>query len=114
MIPENNPQSLDELRSFQPDGEQLRDEIWEVVVGVGARWTTDEATDLLVALIQPSIDKAKREERKTFREFLKGVKLPKYVKSSVSDGEKFTDCYMPASPENTRKTILDALPEEGE
>jgi len=46
---------------------------------------------------------------KAISEEIEKVELAKYKKSWTSDGEKFTDCLMPVTPEDTRQTILALL-----
>ena len=42
-------------------------------------------------------------------EEIEKVELAEYKKSWTSDGEKFTDCLIPVTPEDTRQTILSLL-----
>lgn len=42
-------------------------------------------------------------------EEIEKVELPKYKKAWTSDGEKFIDCLVPVTPEDTKQTILALL-----
>ena len=62
-------------------------------------------TDLHKQAMEEAIDQTIKE----ISEEIEKVELPKYKKSWTSDGEKFTDCLAPVTPEDTRQTILALL-----